>query len=83
MNLNETTVGKLLGYEPGNSTGSYGSVPWSRLIDAVNSLLFAITPHSALTNAEGCVTHRSAVITRIDDMHPTAVAIEPAKAQAG
>ena len=38
MNFNEATVGKLLGYEPGNITGSYGSVPWSRLVEAVNAL---------------------------------------------
>ena len=38
MNFNEATVGKLLGHEPGNITGSYGSVPWSRLVEAVNAL---------------------------------------------
>ena len=38
MNFNEATVGKLLGHEPGNVTGSYGSVPWSRLVEAVEAL---------------------------------------------
>ena len=37
-NFNEATVGKLLGHEPSNVTGGYGSVPWQRLVDAVNSL---------------------------------------------
>jgi integrase len=38
MNFNEATVGKLLGHEPGNITGSYGTVPWSRLVEAVEAL---------------------------------------------
>ena len=38
MNFNEATVGKLLGHEPSNVTGSYGSVPWIRLVEAVKSL---------------------------------------------
>jgi len=38
MNFNEATVGKLLGHEPVSITASYGSVPWSRLIEAVNAL---------------------------------------------
>lgn len=38
MNFNEATVGKLLGHEPGNVTGNYGSVPWSRLVEAVEAL---------------------------------------------
>ena len=37
-NFNEATVGRLLGHEPSNVTGSYGSVPWSRLVDAIHSL---------------------------------------------
>jgi len=37
-NFNEATIGKLLGHEPGNITGGYGSVPWSRLVEAVNTL---------------------------------------------
>ena len=38
MNFNEATVGKLLGHEPVSITASYGSVPWSRLVEAVNAL---------------------------------------------
>ena len=34
-NFNEATIGKLLGHEPNTVTGNYGSVPWSRLVDAV------------------------------------------------
>ena len=37
-NFNEATVGKLLGHEPNNVTGGYGSVPWARLVEAVTSL---------------------------------------------
>ena len=37
-NFNEATIGKLLGHEPNTVTGSYGSVPWIRLVDAVSSL---------------------------------------------
>jgi len=37
-NFNEATIGKLLGHEPNNVTGGYGSVPWARLVEAVNSL---------------------------------------------
>ncbi|MBM5793499.1 MAG: integrase [Cyanobacteria bacterium K_DeepCast_0m_m1_088] len=37
-NFNESTIGKLLGHEPNNVTGGYGSVPWARLVEAVNSL---------------------------------------------
>ena len=38
QNFNEATIGKLLGHEPSNVTGSYGSVPWQRLVEAVRSL---------------------------------------------
>lgn len=38
MNFNEATIGKLLGHEAVSITGRYGSVPWSRLVDAVNAL---------------------------------------------
>ena len=37
-NFNEATIGKLLGHEPNTVTGNYGSVPWSRLVDAVACL---------------------------------------------
>ena len=37
-NFNEATVGRLLGHEPSNVTGNYGTVPWSRLVDAIHSL---------------------------------------------
>ena len=37
-NFNEATIGKLLGHKPVSITGGYGSVPWSRLVDAVNAL---------------------------------------------
>ena len=37
-NFNEATIGKLLGHEPSNVTGSYGAVPWQRLVEAVRSL---------------------------------------------
>lgn len=37
-NFNEATIGKLLGHEPNNVTGGYGSVPWARLVEAVKSL---------------------------------------------
>lgn len=35
-NFNEATIGKLLGHEPSDVTGNYGSVPWERLVEAVN-----------------------------------------------
>jgi integrase len=38
MNFNEITVGKLLGHVPSTVTGNYGSVPWSRLVEAVQAL---------------------------------------------
>jgi len=37
-NFNEATIGKLLGHEPNSVTGGYGSVPWSRLVEAVRYL---------------------------------------------
>ena len=37
-NFNEATIGKLLGHEPSNVTGSYGAVPWERLVEAINVL---------------------------------------------
>jgi integrase len=36
--FNEAVVGKLLGHTPVTITGSYGTVPWSKLLEAVLSL---------------------------------------------
>jgi integrase len=35
---NETVIGKLLGHTPNTVTGNYGSVPWSKLVEAVESI---------------------------------------------
>jgi integrase len=37
-NFNEAVIGRLLGHTPNTVTGGYGSVPWERLVEAVNSL---------------------------------------------
>jgi integrase len=36
--FNEAVIGKLLGHTPNTITGSYGSIPWSKLVEAVNCL---------------------------------------------
>jgi integrase len=35
---NETVIGRLLGHTPNTVTGNYGSAPWSKLVEAVESL---------------------------------------------
>jgi integrase len=35
---NESVIGRLLGHTPNTVTGNYGSVPWSKLVEAVESL---------------------------------------------
>jgi integrase len=37
-NFNEATIGRLLGHTPNTVTGGYGSVPWERLVEAVEAL---------------------------------------------
>jgi integrase len=37
-NFNEATICRLLGHTPNTITASYGSIPWERLMDAVNQL---------------------------------------------
>lgn len=36
--FNEAVIGRLLGHTPNTITGSYGSIPWSKLVEAVSSL---------------------------------------------
>lgn len=36
--FNEAVIGKLLGHTPNNVTGTYGSIPWSRMVEAIESL---------------------------------------------
>ncbi|WP_254973654.1 hypothetical protein [Cyanobium sp. Candia 9D4] len=36
--FNEAVIGRLLGHSPATITGSYGAVPWERLVEAVAAL---------------------------------------------
>ena len=36
--FNEAVIGKLLGHTPQTVTGGYGSIPWEKLVEAVESL---------------------------------------------
>ena len=36
--FNEALIGRLLGHTPSTITGGYGTVPWGRLVEAVNQL---------------------------------------------
>ena len=35
---NESVIGKALGHTPNTITGSYGSIPWQKLVEAINSI---------------------------------------------